>query len=99
MSNGKRFVDKKPSFIDTLSAKIIAMGIITGVIGGGIAFANEFREVAGLVYANECLSIQKSLDYYNQLKAGYLSRSEQVPTHVQKSINDLINKKQKYNCP
>lgn len=90
--------NKKP-FFESLAAKIIALTIISGVIGSGYAFASEFYEVRNLVFANECLSIQKSLDYYNQLKAGYISRKEAVPDHVQKSINDYLKKKKEYNCP
>jgi len=63
------------------------------------ALDDKVEFYGSIVLANECLALQKQLDYYNGLKAGYISRKEEVPDAIAKSINGILAKKKLYNCP
>jgi len=105
---------KTPSFLEKYSKKIgyvMVFVAFSSAVGFNIevlrwawftehqALSAEVEEVRTIVYANECVTIEKSLGYYLDLKEGYIQRSEDIPDRIIKRINELKNLKKKYNCP
>lgn len=73
-----------------------ALVLITGVLGGGIAFANEFYELKGDYYATQCEALHK-----NYLRIMREISSYEEGQEPQWLLDDLVvnqKDKVKYGC-